>query len=85
MRSVDSNFPVSLNKKSLFCLILNYKDAPITTNNEVHFILINVTRTIEKVCMQSLTPPPPPPFGITFYFLATVNFTYGPFGSFNIL
>ncbi len=39
MRSLDSDFPVSWNKMSLFGLVLNYTDATIIINNEVQWFL----------------------------------------------
>ncbi len=40
------------------------------------FFKINVAGTKQKVCISYLTPPPP--LAVTFHFVATLNFVYGP-------
>ncbi len=42
---------------------------------------INVAGTVPKVCMQFQTPLPP--LAATFHFVATLNFVYGPLGTFS--
>ncbi len=75
--STCSNFGciVIVRLKYLFVKI-NFTDTCMTIIIEVRLFKINVTETLQKVCIWFLTLPPP--FGITFHFLATLNFIYGP-------
>ena len=77
MRSGDNNFPVSWNKIGLF-----------RSNIELHGCSRSHQQRSEMF-FKSMSPVPlkkyastlwtSPPFGITFHFLATVNFICGPY------